>query len=163
MAINWDALGASAELIGAVAIFISLVYLAMQIRQNTHMISQNMESTRLAAFERNVEAGNRSRELLLLNPELTRLFLKGGRGLDALDPEERFRFGLLLRNLFSSMQGAYVRQLKLGHDPDEFTGTERVVDELLANRGVREYLAEHTLDWRPEFRSLVAERMRRFS
>jgi len=157
---DWEALGASAELIGAVAIFVSLVYLGVQIRQNTEMIARNMEATRLAAFERNVESGNRTRELLLLYPELGDLFIKGCRGLDALDGRERFRFTLLLRNLFSSIQGAYVRQLTLAHDPEEFAGTARIIDELVANPGVRQYIERNSPDWRPEFKALVEERLK---
>ncbi|TXS95956.1 hypothetical protein FV139_00125 [Parahaliea maris] len=157
---DWEALGASAELIGAVAIFISLVYLGVQIRQNTQMIASNMEATRLAAFERNVESGNRSRELMLLYPELGELFLKGCKDLDALDGKERFRFVLLLRNLFSSIQGAYIRQLTLSHDPEEFAGSARVIDELVANPGVRQYIERSDPDWRPEFRALVEERLK---
>lgn len=156
---DWEAVGASAELIGAVAIFVSLVYLGVQIRQNTEMISRNMEATRLAAFERNVESGNRSRELMLLHPDLGELFLKGCKGLDALDGKERFRFTLLLRNLFSSIQGAYLRQLTLSHDPEEFAGSARIIDELVANPGVRQYIERSSLDWRPEFRAMVEARL----
>ncbi len=163
MQVNWEALGASAELIGAIAIFVSLVYLAVQIRQNTLMIAENLKANRLAAFERNVESGNRSRELLLLHPELGAIFLKGCSNLENLDRLEKFRFGLLLRNLFSSMQGAYVRQLTLGHDPDEFRGTIQVVDELLANPGVRDYLRQNEMDWRPEYREMVNERLAVFT
>ena len=32
---NWDAIGAIGEIIGALAVFLTLVYLATQIRQNT--------------------------------------------------------------------------------------------------------------------------------
>jgi hypothetical protein len=32
---DWDALGAIAEAVGAIAIIVSLVYVAAQIRQNT--------------------------------------------------------------------------------------------------------------------------------
>ena len=32
---NWEAIGAIAELTGALAVFLTLVYLAVQIRQNT--------------------------------------------------------------------------------------------------------------------------------
>ncbi len=32
---NWDAIGASAELVGALATVATLAYLALQIRQNT--------------------------------------------------------------------------------------------------------------------------------
>jgi hypothetical protein len=34
---NWDAIGAIGEIVGAVAVLITLIYLAMQIRQNSDM------------------------------------------------------------------------------------------------------------------------------
>ena len=63
-------LGALGDMIGGVAVVASLIYLAIQIRQNTHQISQNVEVTRFAAFERNIESASRMRELLMLNPDL---------------------------------------------------------------------------------------------
>lgn len=44
-------LGALGEIIGAVAVVASPIYLAIQIRQNTQQISQDVEATRLAALE----------------------------------------------------------------------------------------------------------------
>ncbi len=35
---NWDAIGAIAELLGAIGVIASLVYLATQIRQNTRSV-----------------------------------------------------------------------------------------------------------------------------
>ena len=35
---NWEALGALSELIGAIAVVLTLIYLAVQIRQNTRAI-----------------------------------------------------------------------------------------------------------------------------
>jgi len=37
----------------------------------------SLESTELAAFERNVEAGNRIREIFILNPDVSELFARG--------------------------------------------------------------------------------------
>lgn len=37
---NWDALGAIAELLGAVAVFLTLAYLTIQIRQNSAGLDQ---------------------------------------------------------------------------------------------------------------------------
>ncbi len=160
---NWEAINASAEMVGAIAVFISLVYLAVQVRQSTGMISSNLELSRLAAFEQNVQAGNAARDAFILNPEVAGLFLTGCRGLEQLTEVQRFRFLMLLRNLFSSMQGAYVRQLTLTHDPDEFSGTASVIDELLANPGIRQFVRGQSHDWRPEFRELVEQRLARFA
>ena len=71
---DWAAI---AEIIGAVAVVASLVYLAVQIRQNTHGLSMTLKSTELAAFERNVEAGNRIREIFILNPDVLELYERG--------------------------------------------------------------------------------------
>ena len=156
---NWEAIGAIAETIGVVGIFVSLVYVAAQIRQNTQQFSRNVEATQLAAFERNIESGNRIREHLILHPDLTELLLKGFESYKALDKGEKFRFGLLLRNLFSAIQGGYIRQLSVAHDPLDFEGGGRLIDEILMNPGAREWLERNEPDWRPAFREFVDQRL----
>ena len=37
---NWDALGAIAELLGAIAVFLTLAYLTVQMRQNSKALEQ---------------------------------------------------------------------------------------------------------------------------
>ncbi len=123
---DWGAIG---ELVGGVAVIVTLIYLALQVRQNTRQFSRTVEATQLAAFERNVESGNRIRELLLLHPDLIALLLKGYDSYKELDTSEKVRFGMLLRNIFSAAQGAYVRQLSVEHDPRAFEGIGRVTDE----------------------------------
>ena len=59
--------GANGEIVGALAVVASLIYLAMQIRQNTRQISMSLESAKLAAFERTVESSNHAREVLITN------------------------------------------------------------------------------------------------
>ena len=156
---NWEAIGAISEAIGVVAILISLAYLAIQIRQSTREFSRSVEANQLAAFERNIDSGNRIREVLLLNPDLLSLMLRGYASYNKLRGPEKVRFGLLLRNILSSMQGAYIRHLTVEHDAQEFAGTLRVLDEALQNLGVREWLAVSNPDWRPEFQALVEERL----
>lgn len=152
---DWGAIG---EIIGAIAVVASLIYLAVQIRQNTRQISLNLESTKLAAFERNVESGNRTREILIADPDLAELFLRGVTGFADLPSTDKFRCDMLFRNLFSSLQGGYVRQLTIGGDPTGFAGPEGVVDSLVRNKGIRDWLAENEPDWRPEFTEIVRER-----
>ena len=62
---NWEAIGAIGEIIGAIAVFLSLIYLALQIRSNT-----NVEK---AAALREVLDGyvDRNNVLLYQSPELT--------------------------------------------------------------------------------------------
>lgn len=156
---NWDAIGAIGEIIGAIAVVVSLVYLAIQIRQNTQQISQGNEATRLAALERNIESSIRIRELLISNSEVAEIFQSGLRNYDALDNASKFRFGLLMSNTLSAFQGGYLRQLAIGADPLNFEGTARLVDSILKYAGARQWLAQNEPDWRPEFRDFIEERL----
>lgn len=156
---NWEAIGAIAEAIGVLAILVSLVYVAAQIRQSTAQFTRSIEANELAAFERNIEAGNHIRELMLLHPELSELMLRGFRSYLSLDKTEKFRFSLLLRNIFSGTQGAYIRELSVGHDPERFDGAARIIDDLLKNPGVREWFESANFDWRPEFKQWADERL----
>ncbi len=156
---NWEALAAISEAAGALAIFVSLIYVAVQIRQNTQQYKRTVETSELAAIERSIESANRARELLFLHPEVSELLLKGFKGQSNLKSVERFRFGMLMRNLFNSIQGAYLRQLVMEHDSRHFEGGKTLLDDFLVNRGVREWLESNTPDWRPEFRTLVEERL----
>jgi hypothetical protein len=36
---NWDAIGAMGEILGALAVLVTLIYLAVQIRQNTSAVA----------------------------------------------------------------------------------------------------------------------------
>ena len=156
---NWDAIGAIAEAAGAVAIFVSLIYVAIQIRQNSREIARSVKAAELSAFERNVESGNAIREMLLVNADLADLYLKGTQSYRQLDARERFRFGMLMRNLFSAVQGAFIRQTTVRNEPGDLASISRIIDPLLAGAGVREWLESSDPDWRPEFRAFVEQRL----
>ena len=48
---NWGAIGAIAELLGAVGVIASLVYLATQIRQSREQMSQNTRALRAGSYQ----------------------------------------------------------------------------------------------------------------
>lgn len=156
---DWAAI---AEIISAVAVVASLVYLAVQIRQNTHGLSMTLKSTELAAFERNVEAGNRIREIFILNPDVLELYERGLKSYADLGSSDKTKFSMVLSNIFSAFQGAYIRQLTYSNDPTNFVGTERLLDSYIRFRGVREWLSDAERDWRPQFATLVQQRLKMF-
>jgi hypothetical protein len=151
---DWGAIG---EIVGALAVVASLIYLAMQIRQNTRQISMSLESAKLAAFERTVESSNHAREVLITNPEVADLLLKGMADYRNLPSSEKFRCNMLFRNLLSAIQGGYIRQLTMGGDSEQLEGTKQMLNTLLKNPGVRQWLEEVETDWRPEFAKVVAD------
>ena len=157
---EWGAIG---EIIGGIAVVASLVYLAIQIRQNTRQLSESMKAMELAAFERNVSSGNRVREMFILNKDITELYQQGLKDYAALSDQEKIRFDLILSNMFSEFQGAYIRQLTYRHDPADFEGSMRMLERLLVQPAIRAWIRRAKPDWRPEFSTMVAERVQRFA
>ncbi len=89
-------LGNLGEFIGAFAVVISLVYLAIQIRQNTAQIRENSQVSRLLLQENFVSGQEGLFRALLESEEMYRIWRLGSTTRDELSTEDRERFGLLL-------------------------------------------------------------------
>lgn len=104
---NWDAVAAIGELVGAVAVLITLVYLATQIRQNTQaMRRQAAQQTFHLSFE---EVALFTRDD---NPEAWAKFRD--EGWKALTPGERVIVGAIAITLFTTYDSHYINELIRG-------------------------------------------------
>lgn len=96
---NWDAIGAVGEVIGAIAVVATLIYLSLQTRQNTKAVEH--------ASARGVEEdANTWRFKVVENPEISELLRGGLRDPDSLSPNDKYRFRLLLDALVFHWQHA---------------------------------------------------------
>lgn len=87
---NWSELGAAAELVGAIAVVVTLVYLAIQIRQNTRSVATATYDSVMTGFnDLNVE--------LMRDPDLLSLYLRGTEHPESLTEAEGTRFVLMIR------------------------------------------------------------------
>jgi hypothetical protein len=87
---NWEAVGAVAELAGALAVVITLIYLAVQIRQNSRLIESSLA-------ESHVSAANEITKILASEEGAANIFWEGlENSRDSLSIEQRRRFDALL-------------------------------------------------------------------
>ena len=96
---NWDAVGAVAELLAAIGVIVSLIYLAGQVRLNTRLQKRNNFgdiATELATTAR----------CTATNPELASLVLRGLGDIDSLDSVERYRFDSFLYAFIANFERA---------------------------------------------------------
>ena len=157
LVIDLNDLGNIGEFVGAIGVVASLIYLAVQIRQNTAQMAQNSEQLDMSALESNLESANRIREIFILNPDIAKLYIDGLSHYSELDAASRFRFAMLLRNIFGALQAGYARHLRFKSDPTEFENNIQMMDNMMASPGVREWLERNHSDWRPEFVELIRE------
>ena len=130
---NWEAIGAVAELTGAVGVIASLVYLATQIRQNTR-------SLRATAYRDMVDMLVSSTEFVSSDKGLTRVLMKGLGDLDSLEgAEEHYQFSAIL--------GRTVRNLDIARnmhdegllDASYYQSTLRATIDLLSGPGAAQW------------------------
>ena len=135
--INWDALGAIAELLGASAVFITLLFLATQVRQSNRVASENTRILKAEMKHRSNDSITRWCETLISNPELNRIW-DDGRQLSQLTDIEKATFFRMARNYFGLHMTSYYDFDAVDDQPSKQRMVEYAVQELQSNEGLRE-------------------------
>jgi hypothetical protein len=97
---NWDAIGAIGETIGAAAVVVSLLYLAVQIR------AQNKQS-RLSALH---EMSRILRDVtaIFATEDMTDIFVRANQSYDSITDAESVRLIVLVTNFFRAWEDAFL-------------------------------------------------------
>lgn len=82
---NWEAISAIAETLGTVGVIASLIYVAIQIRQNTR-------DTRIAAFKSANRGAQEQQRALIADSDLLQAFVAGHVNYGDLGTKERIQF-----------------------------------------------------------------------
>jgi hypothetical protein len=141
--VNWEAIGALAELAGALGVIASLVYLAIQIRQNTH-------SAREASWHSVLRDLQQFRSLIAQDPEVARVYREGLRGLQSLNDDDRWRFGALMQYLYSVFELAF-------HTRYESLIQQDVLAWTAVRPGARDWWNKAKRLYSPDFQHIVDE------
>jgi hypothetical protein len=132
---NWDAVGALAELIAAIGVIASIVYLAIQIRDNT-------KSNRVVARQNTTRQLADYIDLLLIHPDLGSVHDKGRVKLEELTPEEAVQFGRLMRKSFWYFSAQYYQYTAGAIDTDEWGESLKLIHTYIADGGVQQWWYE---------------------
>ena len=97
---NWQAIGTLAEIIGALAVVVSLIYVAIQIRQNTC-------ESRTQRAQALMSANSDGNALIASTPDLAKIVQTGMGDFNALTEDEQFRFGFMFFSFFNKYDFAY--------------------------------------------------------
>ena len=146
---NWDAIGALGEIIGAAAVVLSLGYLAVQIR------NQNTES-RLAAMH-DISAGWRAASEQFTDHELADIFIKANHDFDSLSEAEALRFIAGVHGIFRVFEEAYI-QHSLGRlDTNLWDAMNHQYASYLAAPAFRKYWDIRGYQYNADFQEYVAK------
>jgi hypothetical protein len=154
--VDWTAVGVIASLGGTVAVIVSVIYLAAQVRQNTRQVQEQVRAHHLESLSAVATKFSAFRLAVAGTNELADIWLRGNARLSALSATDRLRFDYLavdfLRSL--SMMATFVTQGVL--EPSLFEHSSRNA-EFYVGPGFREWW--QTSPHRAEFDASFIHRM----
>ena len=125
-------LGSIGELIAAIATVLTLVYLAIQVRQNTRALKASTFQEISSELGQNVQ-------LLLNTPDMAMIYTKGLSEPDTLTANERLKIQALYLAMFRRLESVFV-QTELGSIDREFVaGAELSLLTLIGTQFGREW------------------------
>jgi hypothetical protein len=128
--LNWEAIAAVSEGLGALGVIASLLYLARQVRSNTRA---SQVEAKLAA----TSYLSSYTDHFIQSPEIHELFLRGRRSIERMDEREYYRFSDLCLKAFWFFSAIHF-QLRSGMlTEEEWNETRAVVHYYLRGPGVR--------------------------
>ena len=140
---SWDAIAALAEVIGALAVVFSLVYLSLQIRSGTRAL----RTTFRYLTEWNY--------VLSSDEELPWIFKRGLRNPADLNEREIARFHHMLYSFFKVFENIYLHYLEGSIAKEAWENNREILILYSQQNGAQEYWRNRQEIFDPRFRELV--------
>jgi hypothetical protein len=150
-----EALGNIGDFIGGIGVVVTLLYLVMQIRQNTRQIDHNSELVRGSAELDTARLMADWHGTVADSPELVRIWgahMAGGA--EALTAEDRARLVWLIAQYFTIVEGLYHQHLRGFLSLDSWIPYERTLSGLLRKALPAQFISSPTSAFSGDFRRL---------
>ena len=148
-------IGAIGDFVGGLGVVASLIYLAAQVRRSARVTEENTREVGAAARESVFGSFSRWRTMVV-DEQLSRIFIRGCDDLSDLGREERFQFGLLMQELLYANQVLFTR----GHDGSTSIPPETAIRNtttVLVRPGANAWWARNSRLFAPPFSEAVSE------
>jgi len=129
-AVNWEAISAIGQIVGAIAVVISLIYLARQIRSNAR-------ATRRAEMRSTLDSLYQLIRQITEHADLAELRSRGYADFESLEGTDRARFLSYMHAQFRIVEDVYYQNLEGHLDPHRWRGFEAVLRDVNARPGVQ--------------------------
>ena len=138
------------QTVAVVALVVSLVFVGVQIRQNTR-------ATRAASHNAVSDSLNEINRLFAENADVTRIWIAGINNRQALSEEERWRFDSTLRAYMHVCETMYIQAGLGAGDKSIMLAEVEGIRLVITSPGSREWWAENPYGFCDEFRAYVAD------
>lgn len=147
---NWEAVSALGQIVGAIAVVVSVIYLALQVRSNARQ-------TRLASMRTMSDAFNGFLQGLAGNPQMGDLWYRGVTDYKSIQGGDLPRFNALIDHLFRIYEDMYYQKLEGHLDPRVWRGFEAPMRDIIAYPGIQAWWRSRSHWFSEEFGAFVNE------
>ena len=145
---NWEMLSAIGQMVAALGVIPSLLYLAVQIREQNKERRRAGISLLTAQWSELVKTAQESREFAAF-------FLRGIRSFNDLDGPDKLRFSAFFTRLTRNCEGMFIYYRDGALEKALCEEVERTMSDYFAYAGVREWWATRKHWLTDEFRAVV--------
>jgi len=143
---------AVAQIAGSLAVVLTVVVLALQVRENT-------KTSRMTGQQLVNDGWIEVARLVAQDAEIARIYREGVRDLSALGVDDQWRFGALMQIAFSSSQNAFL----FGDEIQKSHMNSRLADNfMLRQLGPRQWWPRAKTLYHPEFQAYIDRRLEEF-
>jgi hypothetical protein len=147
---NWDAISAVSQLVGSIAVVVSVLYLAVQLRSSTRV-------ARVAAMDAAAAALRDVTKPFMENAELARIWRTGLENLETLSPDEQARFFHAAHQFLKALETIHYHYVYGLLDPQLWAGWRDLLHHYIACPGIRFYLTRRNAVFSERFRKFISE------
>ena len=141
---NWEAVSAISELIAAIAVVATLVYLAIQVRQNTSALKS-------AATQSAHDQLTSLYDLMASDTELGEIFHRALEEPETLSNRETARFYSLMMSVHFKLQNAYLQTRANVYDNEYLESWLKAYRSISGKPGLRRYWEQRRYMFSSEF------------
>lgn len=154
---SWQDLGSIGEMISAIAVVISLVYLGFQIRQNTSQIDQNTKAAQASAFDSSILHTMTARQAIFDDADVSRIYYEGAIDPEALTNQDRMRYRLLVHNILWAIWNLQ-SQAQVGGMASETQQAQLVIlKRVMSTKGARWFWSNYHDEFGESFQSVIGD------
>ena len=145
---NWEAIGAIGEIVGALTVVVTVAYLALQIRQNTAAL-------RSTATQGASEQAADIYHTLCTDADLAMIFVRGSETPDELSDSEMARYFAFFQYAFFNYQNWYKQTQDHLIDESLLSSWGRVLASIHPSPGFLRFWEQRSYIFSPEFREYM--------
>ena len=133
---NWDAIGAMGEVVGAIAVVFTLFFLVIQLRLNTKAMQESNVFQRAQALDRHTESVSKWRGMLAENEDSAALWLKALTDHE-LSSIEHLRLSNVWVSFVNTQRSNFERATAVGEEGLATMTTKSVAAEIVGSQTLK--------------------------